>query len=528
MKNIEKRVFLVISIGILLLFFICTIFNLDTSMKLYGVSNNMEFPKYNFEDIWYGKYQSDLDMYYKNNFPLRPYLVKLNNQMLYDIGANINDNIIVGKDGWLFTTEYVWSSYANISEDNKKLYAEYAHKIKLLEEKLEKADKELVYIITPSKVELYSEFLPNRYNLLRMDRPNLLNNYDYLAECLQKENVRFIDMTKFLSDFNSPYLYFSKTGIHWNYYAAAICAAEIVGRTDYCDRPQIMVQKSDVPMGTEQDVYLLSNIIKGIEDETYYSVSVDYPNIKDTERKNVLEMGTSFSGELAAAFRENGACIWNEYTRYQYFTNKYFYKGSVYVDESGNFNNNEEILPVVQEADIILIENNNSYIPESHFKFVDYLLNLPEDELMFKNCVDFDKEDLCVDFSDNGNSDEYAFTGFYNMENEGRWSMGEAKLSIPMETSKDIIIDLSENRFAEDSQIMFNDIIIWKTKDGTDKLKRIVIPQQLVLSGRNNYITVTTKTEILSPKDMGISEDNRMLAHWWGKLKIYTILEEEG
>lgn len=113
------------------------------------------------------------------------------------------------------------------------------------------------------------------------------------------------------------------------------------------------------------------------------------------------------------------------------------------------------------------------------------------------------------------------------MENEGRWSTKEAKLSISLETSEDIVLDLSANRFSEDTVIKFNDTMVWQTSDGAEALKNIIVPEQFIRDGQENYIAVISQSEILSPKEMGVSEDDRTLAHWWGSLRVYTTSKEE-
>lgn len=520
MKRIREKLYIYIIMCILLLMFICTTCKIDTSMKLYGVTNEIEKPLCSFSSLMSGIWQSETDDYYKVNFPFRSWFVRVNNQFLYLIGGKINDVIIPGREGWLYSDEYVMSNFIEISEQNKTILQDYAKKVKKAQEKLNKQGKKLVYIITPNKVEIYPEHLPMRFYELSKKRGQIHNNYDYLKEQLTKNGVSFVDATMILKNDNKKIPMFCKTGIHWNYYAAALCASEVFGQINHGEAPTISVSRTQEPYGTQMDVYFLSNILFGEKDKDYYTVEMKYPEISSNEKKSVLEMGTSFSEELSEAFLENEICIWREYTRYQYFNLKTSYKGDKVIHESGDFYN-DDLKNDIANADVIIIENNSSYVPDSHIKFVDYVLNLSDKEFKTNDFVALDKENLCMDFKLSGNAEEYILSGFYDAEDAGRWSKGNAELDFCIYATEDLHIDFSSNSFADKTKIFFNDKVVWKTQDGKEALKDIRIPVNEVLNGRFNYITIECDTVIQSPKQMGVGEDPRLLVHRWNNIIIY-------
>ncbi len=521
MRSFRKKSFICVCMGVVTAIALCTVLQIDTEKDLNGITDDVKIPNYSFKSIWDGEYQAEIDDWYNNNFPLRPWFVRLNNQLLYMIGADINNDIIVGKEGWLYTKEYTECSLYEIDEAKKEEYADYAEKVKLLKEKVESLGKQFIYIITPSKVELYPEYLPARYNYLVEKRSIIENNYDYLKEQLVLAGIPFIDMTQNLKEKNTDIPFFSKTGIHWNYYAAAMCANEVVKTVDDQVNMQIQVEPMEIPYGTEQDVYLLSNIINGIKDNVYYAVEIQYSNLSNIKRKNVVEMGTSFSTELESEFSNQGQCIWNQYTRYQYFTQRKVTRGEQSYQEFGDFYN-EQLKSDIANADIIIIENNNSYVPESHYQFVDYLLNMSEEEMVQREHINLDQEEFEIDFANNGNAEDYIRSGFYIGEETGRWAREKAEISINLYSSSDLVLDLSNNTFADDTTILFNDTVVWKTEYGNEALRNIKIPVNILYNGMTNYITILTNQEIKTPKQMGISEDERVLAHWFNKILIHT------
>ena len=519
MDKVRKYIFILFCMGLLSLIAMCTILRIDTKMTLYGVSNVVEFPEYNVEDICEGGYQAQIDAWYKDNFPFRPWFVRVNNQILYALGATINDVIIVGEDGWFYTEEYTSTMLTEVSEVNMEKLSAYTEKVKLLKEKLEKNGKQLVYVITPSKAEVYPEHLPERYSMLLEKRTEITNNYDYLKEQLVLQGVPFIDMTTILTENNDEVPFFSKTGIHWNYYASAMCAEQIVKTVDENVNTEIEIIESDMPYGTEQDVYLLSNMFKGIEDDTYYQVSMDYSNISNVRMKKVLEMGTSFSGELEREFFDDGENIWNQYTRYQYFAGKTISnskQGTFTIDDYYN----EQLKRDVANADVIIIENNCSYVPESHYLFVDYILSMSDEELISSDFVDLDDSELCLDFSVQGNADEYIWSGFYGAEEMGRWAEKRATICVNMCSTQDLFLEFQGTRLPSNTSVMFNDMIVWETEEATDSVPDIYIPLKLINNTGPNYIVISTEENVQSPMELGIGEDSRVMAHWISKIII--------
>lgn len=522
-RKFQESIFIFLCMGFVFVMAVCTIFRFDGKEELYGTSVKASYPEISMEEIWKGKYQSQWDEWYKDNLPFHTFFVKLNNQILYSMGANIND-IIVGKDGWLYSEEYVNNYYSNISDSDKIKYSEYILKIGQLKEKLERAGKQLIYIITPSKAEACPEFIPVRYKILGKSADGFQNNYDYLKNGLSSKGIPFIDMVSILKEQKGDTPFFSKTGIHWNYYATAFCAKELVETVDDNASVEFDVLFDEKPYGTEQDIYLLANIFSGIVDDLYYRPDLLYSKVENLKYKKVLEMGTSFSNELVDTFGNNGAIIWNKFIRYQYFVSKYISKGSNWTGYDGSLNE-EQLEAEVGDADIIIIENNNSYIPESHYIFVDFVLNLPEDKLICKDYVDLDKEDINIDFSNGGNSLDYVRKGCYPAEAWGSWGSNEIEISVDLGTTKNLSIDLSFNTYFEDTVIMFNDQIVWRATDGTEALKRVFIPYELVNNKAANIIKIVTDKQLFSPKEMGLSEDTRILAHKMIKLSISNMDE---
>ncbi len=521
MDKIRKILFVCFCVGTLSVVMFCTILRKDINMTLKGVVNEAAFPELKYESVWNGEYQTQVDTWYKDNFPFRPLMVRLNNQALYALSADINNDINVGKDGWLYTNEYINSGLKEVTESNKVLIEEYAEKVKLVKEKVEKSGKQFIYVITPSKVEIYPENMPFRYTLLMKERDSIQNNYDYLKQQLTLQGISFIDTAEILKEHKDELQLFSKTGIHWNYYAAALGAEAVINEVDEDIDTEVVVTEYTGVRGMEQDIYLLTNIFKGQEDNVYYSGEINCSNIDTLREKKVFEMGTSFSGELEKGFFPKDSGIWNQYIRYQYFTGKNVSKGTLGAFQTGDFYN-EQLKAELASADIIILENNNSYVPDSHIQFVDYILNMTDEELTKPDVLNLDNNEVVIDFSIQGNGDEFTWSGFYGAEEAGRWAMPCAEICVEMQATERVVLEFAECTFAPNTKILFNDNIIWQEQQGVEKLAGIAVPCELIRNGQVNYITIITDEDIKSPQERGISEDSRVIAHWINKVVLRT------
>lgn len=136
---------------------------------------------------------------------------------------------------------------------------------------------------------------------------------------------------------------------------------------------------------------------------------------------------------------------------------------------------------------------------------------------------DLEKEIVVVDFSSSGNSDYYIESGFYEPEESGRHAQNHAEIAIRLAACNGILIDFSGNELAEKTTIAFNGHTIWKSNDGNEELAGIVVPKEFIKENEKNIITISTDMEILSPKQKGISNDERMLAHYILQMKIEKI-----
>ena len=115
------------------------------------MTEKTEENSFNLNALYEGEWQSQYTTNYHNNFPFRALMVKINNQFLYQLRSIINGSIVVGKDGWLFSDEYIQNAFTDASDNVKEQIDIYVDNLLECQQILNGQKKELVYIITPSR-----------------------------------------------------------------------------------------------------------------------------------------------------------------------------------------------------------------------------------------------------------------------------------------------------------------------------------------------------------------------------------------
>lgn len=177
------------------------------------------------------------EKYYNDNIPFRNILVTINNGLDYFIfNKSSNDDVVKGKDGWLYFAETT-SNYEDISEYDDEKMQTLGEAIKRIDSYMSDRNIEFVIFVGPNKNTIYREYVPSKY---ARDKEKFRT--DQMVEYLQKNtDVKVIFPKEELLDAkkNNPkeLLYF-KNDSHWNYlggYIGVQPLLELLGhkREDY-------------------------------------------------------------------------------------------------------------------------------------------------------------------------------------------------------------------------------------------------------------------------------------------------------
>jgi len=231
MVKAEKYKIVLLS-GILLFLFVPAlqnIFHFKWVKPLKGAY--IEAPDVALSNAWFdGDYQKKKEEYINQNFGLRNYFVRLNNQIDFSLFKKANvGKVIVGKGDFLFENNYLEAYSGNNFAGEQKLDELYK-KLKIVQDFLQEKGIFLEVIFAPGKATFFSEFIPDGWITGKK-----INNYQYSKKLCKKHNIRYIDFNAwFLSqkDF-SPYDLYPKTGIHWSNYGSLIAFDSLTKHVEY-------------------------------------------------------------------------------------------------------------------------------------------------------------------------------------------------------------------------------------------------------------------------------------------------------
>lgn len=388
--------FPIISVASLLGITIMFLTHQDIKLELIGTKVNSEKPTLEIGEILKGDYQSDYDKWFAENFPLRTYLVKGYNQIQYSLfNTSPNLNVIKAKNGHLMEYTYI-KEYLGLDQiDGKvesyntiyKIYDLYARKLKIVQDELERQGKTFFYIITPSKAEVYPEEVPERYILAAKNLETSVN-HKILIEVLTKYGIHFYDTVDTMKTIKAEgeFEAFPNTGTHWNYYAAARATKDIFEAVYKqtgvkLATPQISVGFQEDFTGQDQDIYNLCNLFKGLTDEHYLKVDVQYNFLENTDRPKAVLFGTSFNEQLAHIF-QSGEGAFEEYTFFRYLQYKARYvEGMQQVVSLNKRIDCNQIGETVDQSDIVFIESNATDLVEAHMNTASYLAKYLQGEV---------------------------------------------------------------------------------------------------------------------------------------------------
>jgi hypothetical protein len=241
----------------------------------------------------------------------RPICVRTINQTMLALSngykLDVPDQVIVGKDDWLYEAAYV-QSYAHPQPTLSAADLDrFVSQLQTLQTLLAQRGVVLLLIVSPSKAELYPEHLPDEVVALRKQFTGR-RDYEALIEGLQREHINFVDAPQLLRDLRATSEpLFSRTGTHWNYYGCFLVWREAVKTINarsslHIPVPELEGIEYDEPRGTDNDLGALLNVFvlpSGTPRVPYPLVQVAANTAE--RRPAFLFVGTSFSWTLTSA-----------------------------------------------------------------------------------------------------------------------------------------------------------------------------------------------------------------------------------
>lgn len=169
------------------------------------------------------KFSQEYEKYYNDNYGFRDNFIRLKNQIDYSV-FGISDEVIIGKDNWLFYKSVVERENIYIEQMSDSQFQKIQDKFLSLNSELKSKGILLVVVPVPMKSSIYPEFYINPTAV----RPET-TRFDKLITFLKSHpEIKFINASEILTQNKANYQVFYKTDFHWNDYGAFFVSRQIV------------------------------------------------------------------------------------------------------------------------------------------------------------------------------------------------------------------------------------------------------------------------------------------------------------
>ncbi|MDB1944952.1 MULTISPECIES: DHHW family protein [Clostridium] len=211
-KKIIKYPISILVLTIILFITIIDISNKDKNFSNFENRSLAQRPVFYFDDFLKGRFSKDYERYINDQFVFRDTWIDLKSRSEYLLGKIENNNIIYGKDNFLF------EKYEKVDEENlaKNIDSVLGFIRKIPNNKVN-------FMIIPSSYTIYKDYLPYGINLV--DQEFYINDiYNYLNNYNNIKTISLIDMFKENKD---KYIYY-KTDHHWTSFGSYLAYSEFV------------------------------------------------------------------------------------------------------------------------------------------------------------------------------------------------------------------------------------------------------------------------------------------------------------
>lgn len=308
-------------------------------------------PELNGKSWWSGSFQQEYNAYYEFEVGLRPFLVRLRNQLFYWSFHQSTTFVTPGTSSQFYSWDY-WAAYRGLDFRGLEKVREEVNLLVSLNESLIARNKKLLCVIAPNKVRYMPEFLPERLSKQSSD----LTNYESYSRLIAEAGIPFLDLNNEFLEYKDTVLkpLFSNTSTHWSGYgmhlgiSALIDQLESLGQQDLKNMRYAEWVMKDSCIDSDRDMIDLMNLLYPPSTEALAFPVYDLDTTGRAEPVKVLIIGDSF--------------FWNFYAfnvRKEIFhpDSRFLYYNKSQMDMDGNRSAfNEADLPaILDKVDYVVI-----------------------------------------------------------------------------------------------------------------------------------------------------------------------------
>ena len=277
------------------------VFHVLPKQLLNGVQKETARPELSLAGVFSSSFQDDFTKWFDQNFGMKGYLVKTNNQILYSLFREpgpSGEGIVFGKHEQLYGKPYI-DCYLQVSQPFliQRLDGEAA-RIKELQDLLAERGIFFTVFLTPGKASVYPEYIPDDFWVASNGQLNP-NRCNFIA-ALRKHSVHHVDAISLLQRFkqSSNVPLFPRGGGHWTEMGAYLALEELLAQICKTSGRDIgKVELEDVqltpPSGSDTELAVFMNT--WIPPLDYSAPKVKVRPVPPDIKSKVLFVGGSFN-----------------------------------------------------------------------------------------------------------------------------------------------------------------------------------------------------------------------------------------
>jgi hypothetical protein len=250
------------------------------------------------DSTWFeGDFQKAYELYLNDTIGFHQDLIRLRNQIDFSIFKMCHSNDMeVGKNGYLIPTAHIDAYLGNVRIPEAAIEST-VKKLQALTDTLSKLNKTLIILFAPNRGSFYKELAPYWYDLEKKNE----SNYECYLRLLAKTNVKVLDYNKWFNQMKetSGFPLFTKCGIHWSIYGAALAGDTLVKYIEKArgiDLPDVSfsrIEESYIEEGADADMGNALNLIWKIKNDKMAYPKLAF-NKTNKAKVKLLTIGDSY------------------------------------------------------------------------------------------------------------------------------------------------------------------------------------------------------------------------------------------
>lgn len=373
-----KRILFIFFIVLLTIPFVQYHFNVFELKKLDGAFVLNPEPKLSFKSWMDGTYQQKLDKHLEDSIGFRSFLIRTYNQVSYSLfNMARSPGSVVGKDDQLFLRSYI-DGYLGTTFKGKEVLDDELHKMKFIQDTLEKLGKTLLLVFAPGKASYYTEYLPDEYD----PGAKKLNNYEYYIQKCNELGINNIDLLSWFRKLKGKTVYplYPRNGVHWSSYGMYIGIDSIVKYIEnkrQIDLPDIVVDEvkmSENVVHPDRDVEENMNTLFEIESPPMPYLKYSFVKKDTSVKPKVLAISDSYYWQVYGAQIPQNVFDWGGF---------WFYFKTIHPERNGKLVSVDSVnlRNELFKQDVIMIMGTEATLHMFPYGFIEksYRYFIPED-----------------------------------------------------------------------------------------------------------------------------------------------------